>query len=267
MAIITLSRGTYGGVKALAQDLSQTLGYRLLSREELLAEAAQEFGASQSQLESALKYRPGFLEGRGMKKLHYVYCIRALLARAVQGDNIVYHGQAGNVLLEGVQHHLRVRVVANMGYRIQAVMEQCEFTREKAIEYLGELDKERDNWVRWVYGVEADDPHGYDVVVNLERIPAESAIAIIAETAQRDFQTTAESQRALDDLVLASEARAKIGLDKGISDDRIEIEAHDGVVTITANVRSLPHEDRIRELLGQLPGLRDIQSKIATNSH
>lgn len=263
MAIITISRGTYGGIRDLVEHLSQTLGYRLLSREQLLSDAAEQFGASESQVESALKYRPGFLEGRGMKKLHYIYCVQATLAKAVQGDNVVYHGQAGNVLLRGVPHHLRVRAVANMEYRIDAVMERCQFTREKAVEYIRELDEERDNWVKWVYGVEADDPHGYDLVVNLERLPVASAAAIIADTAQRDFQTTPESQQTVDDLVIASEARAKIGLDKGISDDRIEITVHSGIVTITEHVRSLPHEDRIRELIGQLPGVRGIQTKIA----
>jgi len=263
MAIITVSRGTYGGIKDLVEHLSQTLGYRLLSREELLSESAAQFGASERQLESALKYRPGFLEGRGMKKLHYIYCVQATLAKAVRGDNVVYHGQAGNVLLKGVAHHLRVRAVANMEYRIEAVMEQCQFTREKAAEYIRELDQERDNWVKWVYGVEADDPHGYDVVVNLERLSVESAATIIADTARRDFKTTPESQTALDDLVIASEARARIGLDSGIADDRLEIEAHDGTVTITTHVRSLPYEDRILELVGQLPGVKDIQFEIA----
>lgn len=263
MAIITVSRGTYGGIKDLVEHLSQTLGYRLLSREELLSESAAQFGASERQLESALKYRPSFLEGRGMKKLHYIYCVQATLAKAVQGDNVVYHGQAGNVLLKGVPHHLRVRAVANMEYRIEAVMEQCQFTREKAAEYIRELDQERDNWVKWVYGVEADDPHGYDVVVNLERLSVESAATIIADTARRDFKTTPESQTALDDLVIASEARARIGLDSGIADDRLEIEAHDGTVTITTHVRSLPYEDRILELVGQLPGVKDIQFEIA----
>ncbi len=263
MAIITVSRGTYGGIKDLVECLSEALGYRLLSREQLLSDAAEQFGASQSQLESALKYRPGFLEGRGMKKLHYIYCVQATLAKAVQGDNVVYHGQAGNVLLKEIPHHLRVRAVANMEYRIEAVMEQCQFTREKATEYIAELDRERDNWVKWVYGVEADDPHGYDVVVNLERLPVESAATVIAETAQRDFKTTPESQRAMDDLVIASEARARIGLDRGISDDRIAIAVRDGIVTIKGHVRALPYEDRVRQLIGELPGVKEIQSEIA----
>jgi osmotically-inducible protein OsmY len=61
----------------------------------------------------------------------------------------------------------------------------------------------------------------------------------IAETAARDFQTTSQSQKLVDDLVLVSEIRAKMALDRSISDDRIQVEADNGVVTITANVRQL----------------------------
>ena len=68
MAIITISRGTFGGVKEMAECLSGQLGYRLLTREELLASTAKAFGATEGQLESALLHRPGFLEGRGRRR-------------------------------------------------------------------------------------------------------------------------------------------------------------------------------------------------------
>ena len=43
MAIITISRGAYSGIEALAERLREELGYRLLSREELLVNTAKEF--------------------------------------------------------------------------------------------------------------------------------------------------------------------------------------------------------------------------------
>ena len=264
MAIITISRGTYSGGRILAGCLSEQLGYRLLSREQLLQSAAKRFQATEDQLESALLHRPGFLEGRGLGKLHYVYCVQAELARAVQADNVVYHGQAGHLLLKGVPHHMRVRVVANMEYRIAAAVERSNLKREKAIEYIRELDEERDKWVKWVYGMDRNDPLTYDVTVNLERISLDSACVMVAESAQRDFETTPESQQIMDDLVLASEIRATIGLDPNIVDDRIEVEVSSGVVTITGTVRSLVDADRVRELVRAMPGVKDIDSQMGT---
>ncbi len=264
MAIITISRGAYSGIEALAERLREELGYRLLSREELLVDTAKEFGASESQLESALKHRPGLLEGRGLTRLHYIYCVQAVIAKAVQGDDLVYHGEAGHLLLKGIPHNLRVMLVADHDTRIRTVMERCDLTREKAIEYARKLDEERDKWVKWVHGVDMSDPATFDLVINLERVPVSSAIAVIAETARRDFQTTPESQKVLDDLVLASEVRAKMGLEPSISDERIEVEASDGVVTVTANARYLADADRVKQLALQVPGVKDIESRIET---
>ena len=264
MAIITISRGAYSGIEALAERLREELGYGLLSREELLVNTAKEFGASESQLESALKHRPGLLEGRGLTRLRYIHCVQAVIAKAVQGDNLVYHGEAGHLLLKGIPHNLRIMVVADRETRIGTVMERCGLTRDKAIEYVKRLDEERDKWVQWVHGVDMSDPATFDLVINLERIPVPSAIAIIAQTASRDFQTTPESQRIVDDLVLASEIRAKMGLEPSISDDRIAVEASDGVVTVTANARYLADADRVKQLARQIPGVKDIESKIET---
>ena len=264
MAIITISRGTYSGGKALAECLSKDLGYRLLSREELLTSTANASGVSEQQLESALAYRPGFMEGRGLGKLHYIYCVQASLAKAVQSDNVVYHGQAGHLLLKGIPHHLRLMVVANMEYRIAAARKRSHLTRDKAIQLIKELDEERDKWVQWVYGVDRTDPTTYDLEINLERIPIQNVCATVADTARRDFQTTAESQKIVDDLVLSSEVRARIGSDRGISDHRIEVEAKDGVVAITGIVRSSRDMERVSELVKQIPGVKDVESKLGT---
>ena len=264
MAIITISRGTYSGGRILAECLSDQLGYRLLSREALLHSAAERFNATEEQLEAALLQRPGFLEGRGLKKLHYVYFVQAELARTVEGDNVVYHGQSGHLLLKGVPHHMRVRVVANLEYRIAAAMERSNLKREKAVEYIKELDEERDKWVEWVYGIDRNDPLTYDFTVNLERISIDSACGMVAESARRDFQTTPASQEIMNDLVLASEIRAKIGLDKSIADDRIEVDCEAGTVTLTGTVRSLVDADRVRELVRAIPGVENIDSKMGT---
>jgi cytidylate kinase len=259
MAVITISRGTFGGVKEMAECLSTQLGYRLVTREQLLSATAKAFGATEGQLESALLHRPGFLEGRGLRRLRYINCVQAAIAKEVQGDNVVYHGQAGHLLLKGLPHHLRVRVVANMEFRIESVVTRCNMTRERAVEYIRELDQERDNWVRWVYGIDSNDPSTYDMVINLERIPVPTACAVVAETAKRDFQTTPEAQRKADDLALASEIRARIGMDKSIADERIVVSAEDGVITLNADARRLAEAEQVKAMALKIEGVKEVQ--------
>jgi osmotically-inducible protein OsmY len=259
MAIITISRGTFGGVKEMAECLSSNLGYRLMTREELLSCTAKAFGATEGQLESALLHRPGFLEGRGLRRLRYINCVQAAIAKEVRADNIVYHGQAGHLLLKGLPHHLRVRVVANMEFRIESVVERCNMTRERAVEYIRELDQERDNWVRWVYGIDSNDPSTYDMVINLEHIPVPTACQVVAETARREFQTTPEAQQKADDLALASEIRARMGMDKSVSDDRFVVSAEKGVVTINCDARRLPEAEYVKAMALEIEGVKQVE--------
>jgi cytidylate kinase len=263
MAIITISRGTYSGARALAECLGQKLGYRILSREELVQATAKRFDASEEELELALTHKPGFLERYRFSRLDYIHCVRAEMARAVQGDNVVYHGQAGYRLLRGLAHHLCLNVIADMEYRIKATMERTHLARERTIEYIKELDETRDKWVQWVYGVDRNDPAFYDFVINLEHIPLETACNMIAQAVERDFQATPESQRKVDDLVFATGIRAQIAIDRTIVDDVVEVKADDGVITLAGTVRSLDDADRVRTLVKGMPGVKRIESKMA----
>jgi len=214
MAIVTISRGPFSSIEVLAERLGDDLGYRLLSREQLLAHTAEEFGALKSQLESALKHAPSFLEGRGLGRRHFVYCVQATMAKVVQRDNVVYCGEAGHLLLKGIPHHLRVRLATSMEDRVGAAMECCGLRRERAVQYVKESDEALERWVKWVHGVDINDLATVDLAINLEHVPIQSACALIAETAGRDFRTTPQSQKIVDDLVIASQIRAKIGLDR-----------------------------------------------------
>ncbi|MBE0591555.1 MAG: cytidylate kinase family protein [Gemmatimonadales bacterium] len=261
MTIITISRGVYGGVEPLVDLLAKRTGSRTLSREQLLADAAAEWGASESQLQSALMHRPGLFEGRGLSKLHFIACAQATMAKAARGEGLVYHGEAGHLLLKGVPHHLRVRVIANQQQRVETVMARCDLSREKAIEYVRTLDAERDKWGKWVHGIDTGDAALFDLVINLERLTAFTAADIILEAAGREFQATPESRRVLDDLVIESEVRARIGLDPSIPDERMSVSVRDGVVTIHGSARYLSHLERAAEVARKIAGVARVESE------
>ena len=62
MAIITLSRGTYSGAKELAEYTAENLGYRLLSRENIVDELAG-FGWEDEKLKKLYAVKSDFLQG------------------------------------------------------------------------------------------------------------------------------------------------------------------------------------------------------------
>lgn len=262
MAIITISGEVCSGRRALAENLGGELGYRVLSQEGLLRHAAMEFRVSERLLESALMHRPSFSEDCEAETLHSVHCVQAAMAKAARSDSVVYHGHAGH-LLGGVPHHLRIKAVADLEYRIDAVMERCELNREDAIRYIKSADEERKNWVTWIYSADANEPLTFDVAINLAHVSVANACQAVAQTARRRYRITPESNRIVDNIILASVVRARIGLDRSICNERIHVEADDGVVTITGNARSSDDVERMRELTLRVRGVKGVRSKVS----
>ena len=143
MAIITISRGTFSGGKAVAEELSRKLGYPCISKE-IILDAAEEFGIPEDKLVAALEKPPrAWLEAPSKKIAHLNYVRYALLKRASQ-NNLVYHGYAGHLLLGDLAPVMCVRIIADTEYRIKAAIEKENLSRKEAISMikkLSQLDK------------------------------------------------------------------------------------------------------------------------------
>ena len=267
MAIITISRGTFSGGLTLAECLAEKLGYRCISRE-VVVRAARQYGAPLEKLSDALAEPPGFLERLTTERVHYLAYIRAAIYKEVRNDKVVYHGHAGHLLLREIPLVLRVRVIADMEFRIKAAMERNNLSREKAIKYIKDIDEKRVKWTRFLYHADWYDPALYDIVINLEHISIDDACGLISYIANLDkFKPTPESKKIIDDMVLSTEVRAAVAQSADNSDGGVEIEADRGVITISGSVGSLVEADKIREIARKVPGVKEINSKMRISTH
>lgn len=267
MAIVTISRGTFSGGKALAEELARRLGYPCLSREEVLVNAAKEFGISQEGLSAAINEPPPFWQEVPGKRIAYLKCVTAGLLRHVQKGNLVYHGHAGHLLLRGISHVVRVRVIADMEFRIKAAMEQTNMEREDAALYIERVDKERNKWTRFLYGVEWDDAALYDVILNLERMSINSACETIMGMVELDeFKPTAESEKLLEDLSLSSRVWVALAKDVRTQAAYVTVNADNGKVSISGNVGSESVMDAIPAVASTVEGVVAVNSEVGIGS-
>lgn len=269
MAIITISRGTFSGGQALAECVAEKLGYRCLSRYGVLVQAAEQYRVPLEKLSEALSEAPGFLERMTVDWYHDIAFVRAALCRAVKDDNVVWHGLAGHMLIRGLPHLVRVRVVANTEFRIAGAMQRnSRLKKEEAIEYIKKMDEKRVKWTRFLYHVDWHDPSLYDLVVNIDRLNISDVCQIVSHTAGLErFKTTPAAQKAMNDLLLGAEVRAEIAMDRGIAGLGVEVEADGGVITLGGMARSLEEADRIREMVRKAPGVREVKSKMSVSHH
>jgi len=266
MQVVCISSGVSTKAKRLAESLAQKMGYKSYSREELIEEAIKE-GIQVSKLETAAIKPSLFTERLAMEREYYRAFTTAYLCRRAFESGIVYHGRSPHLLFPGISHVLKVRVVEDESSKINDVMQQLRVDREKAQKYVIEVERDRERWVRSLYGVSWEDDTYYDVVLNLGHMNAENAASALAGIAQLpDFQMTPGSKRAMENLMLASSARVLLARDERTFRANVKVRADSKVITVTYLPQDAGLEKTIREVLAPLEAEREIQTTMATTN-
>lgn len=255
MPIITISRGSASGGLLLAQGLAERLGYELVSREDIIQRATR-FGVAEAELQQALLKPVRFWERFRHERRRYLAFVQDALCERAQGDRIIYHGNAGHLLLHGVSHVFCIRLIAPASYRVELVMERLQLGREEAIRHIEAEDRQRRQWTRFLYGVDWLDPTFYDLTINLHTLQLESAIELAAITAARpEFQPTEESRQAMADLRLASRVRAALAANRDTAPADVRVRADGDVVYLSGRVRPLSMLGSILDVAAAVPGV------------
>ncbi len=258
MPVITISRGSFSGGKLLAVCVAKRLGYRCIDRD-LIVERAAGFGVSQDDIRTALEKPPKFLGQSKHTRYVYLALIQAALTQEVWNGQAVYHGLAGHLLLSGIPHVLRTRIIAPMDYRIRMVEERLKLPRTEAIAHIEKIDHQRRRWTHFLYGVDWIDPSLYDIVFNLQHMTIEDACDVVCSMARlKSFEVTPECQQAMDDVALASRIRANLAIDPGTSDLEVEVAAHSGSVSISGELVSANQANEIRRIAKAVPGVHAV---------
>jgi len=210
MSVITISRGSYSKGKKIAEKVAEKLGYECISRD-ILIDASEYFNVPEIKLIRALHDAPSILNRFHYGKEKYISYICEALLNHVKKDNVVYHGLAGHFFLQGVPHVLKVRIIADLDYRIKEEMKRENISEKEARYILKKDDDERRKWGMYLYGKDTADSSLYDIVLHIDNMKADDAVEILINAVKRPcFQTSTESKMILNDLYAAASAKSKI---------------------------------------------------------
>jgi hypothetical protein len=262
MAIITISRGTFSGGQALADCVAKRLGYRCINRE-ALEEASREYYVPEERLSKALVGGPKSLERLSPDRARYLSYLRAILLKECRDEKLVYHGHAGHLLLDGVPHTIRVKIIANMESRIKALTDHHNVTRRNAIQYIKKVDQEKQKWTRFLYHVDWNDPSLYDFILNIDYVGFSGACDILCRLAIMErYRATAWSHKIIDDMALSSHVKASLTADRNIGDDGIEVRVDGRVVYIGGTVEWIEDINKVERTVSSIPGVEKVFSTI-----
>lgn len=273
MAIITISRGCFSHGQEIAERVAETINYECVSQEVVIDEASQFFHIPEGKLMASIHDAPTFLEKITHARDRFLSCIQAALLEHVKKDNAVYHGYAGHVLIPGISHVLKVRVIAQMGDRIALLQKKRNLSRDEALKFVEKEDRERADWNHYFFKADMSDPGLYDIVLHIGKLTIRDACEIICTAARSDtYKATSDSEKAIHDLALSSHVRA--GLQEICE---AEVTANDGMVHIKVKAQRLKKtgfaspdlQDQVREkiredltkeilqIVKKIPGIKD----------
>jgi hypothetical protein len=185
--------------------------------------------------------------------------MQATLCKRVQGGGVVYHGNAGHLLLPGVAHVICVRLIAPISLRVKLLQERSGMDEDEARDHIDTVDGERRQWTRFLYGVDWLDTHLYDLCINLRTMTLEDAEALVVRTARSGpFQPTEESRQAMSDLVLASCVRAAIAADDRTAGAEVEVRASGETVFLRGRLRPASLVDAVLDVVNGVEGVAQV---------
>jgi len=238
--------------------VAERLGYRCISRDVIL-EASGIYHIPEIKLVKAIHDAPSILDRLGGGKLAYIAYYKSALARLVREDNVVYHGLAGHLLLKGVPHVLKVRIIADLADRVLNEMKRETINEQDARSMILKDDQERRKWTQSLYGADPWDSSLYDLVVHIDRFTVSNAVDFVCEAAGLDqFRTTAESRQKMDDLALASQVKAAL---TGFNQEVAVTSEYGNVLVFTGTNDRLARKirEKIKTLSSEIEGLNNIE--------
>lgn len=224
-------------------------------------------GVPVGKLQMAMVKPPRVYRRMGRERDQYLACMTMLLCGKILEGNMVYHGHTGHLLLPGISNILRIRVLADLEFRIKSVSERLKMGREKAKDYINNVDTDRDKWIKFLYGVDWHDPLHYDLVVNLDQTGIDNAATALCTMAELpDFKLPPASKIAIRNLYLGSKAHFTLTADPRTSHADIKVIANDGIVQVNYLPQQSEVAPYVEEVLSGIDGIKEVHTTVAQTS-
>ena len=189
----------------IAREVANRLGWTVYDRE-LLHRIADDMGVPRRLVESVDERHigwlgvclEGFLSANGVNQSAYFRrLVEALFSLAAHGECVIVGRGATEILPPATT--LRVRLVAPLDFRIEAVKREHGISQKEAAQRVATTDEERNRFITSHFSIDPTDSSNHDLVLNVSRFSQEECADCIlaALTASATVRPQASSRRPL----------------------------------------------------------------------
>jgi cytidylate kinase len=251
-----------GGIP-IAQKAAEKLGYTLVDGDAIM-EVADQYGLTRESLELADEKPPHFSEKLDIKHEIALHLIELIILEYALKGNVILYGRGGQDLLKGINSVLRVRIIAPFEERVERWAEREWLDPDRARMLVRKSDQQRAGFIKYYFDRDWDDPLGYDLVINTERLSEESAVRLICDAIKDRnlMEIKAGYKKVLADLVLRKRVEIAISSAGDIDQQLLEITANEGVVTLGGQMHAETERQRATDIAEATAGVAKVITQV-----
>jgi two-component system response regulator CpxR len=261
MSIIAAFSASYCPADDILRNVAGALNYRFVAQE-LFEEAARCYKLPGKIVKAADQGNDALIKNIEKDSLKNISYIKAALAEIAIKDNFVLHGIVSALFPKDISHILRVCFAADLGYRSRELSKTRGISEKDALSIIKKEDRTLAEWTHQHASHGPWDEKYYDIVIPLNSTSSEEAVRLILEQVNTDvIKTTAESQKAMNDFLLATKVKVLLAEKK----HDVDVEADAGLVAITLKkyvVRLNSLKDELRKIAMSAEGVKEVEFKI-----
>ncbi|NOR49718.1 MAG: BON domain-containing protein [Desulfuromonadales bacterium] len=263
MAIITISREMGSGGIPIAHEVAEELGYQLIDGEAIMA-AAETYGLSPEAVEQADEKPPHFVDTLDSKQFLDLHLIELIILEAALKGNVVIYGRGGQDLLKEISSVLRTRVIAPFEVRVERWAEREWLDPDRARYLVRKSDQQRAGFIKYYFDRDWEDSASYDLVINTQRLSEDMAVQVICASVKDENLEgiKASGKKVLSDLILRKRVEIAILSSNSIDAYLLEIDAKDGIVTLSGQVHSSEEQSVAEKQARSVEGIKELQNNI-----
>ncbi len=261
MSIITIS-GEMGSLRdELAEEVCRLGELECVDRRTLMEAVAGLVDMSRDEHQLLAEQGPALLDLNNRRRRVFASFLESVVLQYAQKGDAVLVGRGANLLLRMVPGVLRVRTVAPLELRAQRLARVEGLELDRARQLTTVVDQQRRAYIAHVFGADWSSPLNYDLVLNMGRLSLEQAAnTVLGLAAHSEFELTAEGERLLADMVLASRVRRQLVADLDLH--ALEVTSDEGRVVLSGYVADGESARKALRLAGQVEGVQEVSSRL-----
>ena len=268
MSIISLFGGIFCRETSLTNIIVESTGYQLARDTDIVHEASRVSGIPANKIERSFSARASVFNKFTHEKERSIAHLKLVLAGNIVKDKTVIEGFSGLLIPQGINHVLKVCLIADMKSRIDLAMENDSISENEVLKIIRKTDEDRAAWIQKLFN--KNDPWDsslYDVIIPTDKMKDGEIVDLISSVINKDALTFNESTRkAIEDFELAAKIEAALTREG----HNVDVKAKEGKITLTINKNVLMLsrlEEELKNIASKIPGVKGVETKVGPEFH